>query len=181
MPPQVCPLTTPHKPTAKKQHFDIFYALTDEAAAVKGIPNFWLQCMVNHPLLGQLVEDGDHEALASLLDIRVEYNETYSSFKIIFTFGENDFFTNTELVKTYEVAPDLLDDKAPALTNGALHSCCNNISSYSPWLILYVCCFIQQWMAPRSTGSPRRTCAQRRSARRPRPAPVTRAARREDR
>ena len=74
--------------------------LLAEAAAVTGIPNFWLQCLVNHPLVGQLVEDEDHAALASLIDIKVEYNDLYSSFKIIFSFAENEFFTN-------KVAPHL--------------------------------------------------------------------------
>eukprot|EP00602_Paraphysomonas_sp_CaronLab_P006793 CAMPEP_0185017852 /NCGR_PEP_ID=MMETSP1103-20130426/728_1 /TAXON_ID=36769 /ORGANISM="Paraphysomonas bandaiensis, Strain Caron Lab Isolate" /LENGTH=367 /DNA_ID=CAMNT_0027547445 /DNA_START=58 /DNA_END=1161 /DNA_ORIENTATION=+ len=83
----------------------------------KGIPNFWLQCMSNHPLLSQLISEEDHPALACLVDIRCEYNEDYSGFKLRFSFIDNDFFTNTELVKSYTVSPDLLDDKAPALTS----------------------------------------------------------------
>ena len=39
----------------------------------------------------------------------------YDSFKIVFTFKENDYFTNTELKKEYIMDPDILDIDSPSL------------------------------------------------------------------
>jgi len=89
----------------------------EEEEKVVGIPGFWLQCLQNHPNVGDLITDEDVTALESLKDIKCEYNDDMSGFKLIFEFAENEYFTNKELSKSYTVSPDLLDEKAPALTN----------------------------------------------------------------
>lgn len=88
-----------------------------EGEEEKGIPGFWYQCISNHPAVGSLVTEHDLDALEFLSDISVEYTDDYSGFKLIFKFRENDFFSNTELTKSYKVSPDLLEEKAPALTS----------------------------------------------------------------
>ena len=114
----------------------IISAPESEGEKVVGIPGFWLQCLQNHPSIGDMIADEDTPALECLKDIRCEYNDDMSGFKLIFVFGENEFFANTvwfgirigtymmltnslicqELSKSYTVSPDLLDEKAPALT-----------------------------------------------------------------
>lgn len=87
---------------------------------VKGIPGFWLQCMANHPTVSSLLGEGDGPALEALTDVKLEYSEDYSGFKLSFHFAPNEFFTNEVLSKSYTVNPDLLDDTTPALTSGHL-------------------------------------------------------------
>lgn len=89
----------------------------EEPEKVVGIPSFWMQCLQNHPNIGELITDDDATALGALRDIKCEYNEDMSGFKLIFVFAENEYFSNKELTKSYTVSPDLLDEKAPALTN----------------------------------------------------------------
>jgi nucleosome assembly protein 1-like 1 len=88
----------------------------DEEADVKGIPGFWLQCLGAHHVTGELIAEEDVPALEALTAITCSYDETFTSFTLTFTFEENEFFTNTTLTKKYDVTPDLLDEKAPALT-----------------------------------------------------------------
>lgn len=59
----------------------------------------------------------DGPALESLTDIKLEYTDDYSGFKLSFHFAPNEYFTNEILSKSYTVSPDLLDDTAPALTS----------------------------------------------------------------
>lgn len=59
-----------------------------------GVPGFWLQCIRTHPTIGGLVAAEDCPALEALCDIQCEYNEDWTGFKLIFSFSENDFFTN---------------------------------------------------------------------------------------
>ncbi|KAJ2701304.1 histone chaperone [Coemansia sp. IMI 203386] len=73
----------------------------EEQKAVDGIPDFWMTALRNHPQLGELITDRDEEAIKFLRDIRLEYLEDNLGFKLVFEFAENQFFSNTELVKTY--------------------------------------------------------------------------------
>jgi nucleosome assembly protein 1-like 1 len=67
----------------------------------RGIPAFWFTAMSTHPLISEMIHDGDEEALKHLLDIKVEYLDGNPGFKLEFLFEENAFFTNKSLVKTY--------------------------------------------------------------------------------
>ena len=71
----------------------------EDKESEKGIPGFWYQCIANHPAIGSLLSDDDLGALEALTNISVEYNDSYSSFKLTFTFRENDYFTNKVFFK----------------------------------------------------------------------------------
>lgn len=65
-----------------------------------GIPEFWLSAMKNQVSLAELITDRDEVALKVLTDIRMEYLEK-PGFRLIFEFGENEFFSNKTITKTY--------------------------------------------------------------------------------
>ncbi|KAG0739756.1 hypothetical protein G6F64_011284 [Rhizopus arrhizus] len=67
---------------------------------VKGIPEFWLTLLKNHPQIVETITERDEEALKHLMDIRMSYIDK-PGFKLEFEFSENDFFTNKVLTKTY--------------------------------------------------------------------------------
>ncbi|KAJ8653863.1 hypothetical protein O0I10_010430 [Lichtheimia ornata] len=66
----------------------------------KGIPEFWLTALKNHPQIGESITDADEEALRHLVDIRMSYMDK-PGFKLEFEFAENDYFTDKVLSKTY--------------------------------------------------------------------------------
>lgn len=65
-----------------------------------GIPEFWLSAMKNQVSLAELITDRDEAALKVMTDIRMEYLEQ-PGFRLIFEFGENEFFSNKIITKTY--------------------------------------------------------------------------------
>lgn len=75
---------------------------TAPADGAKGIPEFWLTALKNHVALSELITEEDENALKALTDIKMTHLPgTESGFKLTFTFGENEHFTNKELTKTY--------------------------------------------------------------------------------
>jgi nucleosome assembly protein 1-like 1 len=76
-------------------------AKSDESSnAVSGIPEFWLSAMKNQVSLAEMITDRDEAALKYLTDVRMEYLDK-PGFRLIFEFGENEFFTNKTITKTY--------------------------------------------------------------------------------
>ncbi|KAJ7060148.1 nucleosome assembly protein [Mycena amicta] len=82
----------------------------DAATAPKGIPDFWLTALRNHPGLAELITERDAEALAFLKNITLAYLPKKDEegefagkpgFTITFHWDENPFFTNSTLTKTY--------------------------------------------------------------------------------
>ena len=73
---------------------------TKASENMSGIPEFWLSAMKNQISLAELITDRDEGALKHLTDIRMEYLDR-PGFRLIFEFGENDFFTNKTISKTY--------------------------------------------------------------------------------
>lgn len=69
-------------------------------ANIVGVPEFWLSAMKNQDNLAELITDRDELALKALTDIRMEYLDK-PGFRLIFEFGDNDFFTNKTVTKTY--------------------------------------------------------------------------------
>ncbi|KAI8331061.1 hypothetical protein BC941DRAFT_517837 [Chlamydoabsidia padenii] len=69
-------------------------------ADIKGIPEFWLTLLKNHPHLAETVTENDEQVLKHLMDIRMSYLDQ-PGFKLEFVFESNDFFTNDVLTKTY--------------------------------------------------------------------------------
>jgi len=89
-------------------------AQAQEESDIKGIPGFWFQALGNHPVTGDFMTEEDAPALGALDDIKIEYDETYTSFVLTFEFKENAFFTNTVLTKKYTLT-DILDESSPQL------------------------------------------------------------------
>jgi len=78
----------------------------DEKPA-KGIPEFWLTIFKNIEITQDMVQDHDEPVLATLNDVKVTFSDGQGDvpmgFKLHFMFGPNDFFTDTELTKEYEM------------------------------------------------------------------------------
>ncbi|TIA70710.1 hypothetical protein E3P91_02963 [Wallemia ichthyophaga] len=74
---------------------------------VKGIPQFWLTALQNHPGIADVINERDNEALERLVDIRLSYlpqpgsESQQAGFQLTFHFAENDYFSNSALTKTY--------------------------------------------------------------------------------
>jgi len=72
----------------------------ESAESMKGIPEFWLSAMKNNALLAETITERDEGALKFLTDIRLSYLKS-PGFRLHFAFSDNDFFTNSEITKTY--------------------------------------------------------------------------------
>ena len=72
--------------------------------AIKRLQNFWADCLVNHPSVGNLLDDDDMEIFGYLSDFRVEKEteDDKSTQKLIFDFQINPYFKNSRLVKIYK-------------------------------------------------------------------------------
>lgn len=80
----------------------------DSEAPVKGIPGFWLTIFKNVDMLQEMVQENDEPVLSSLTDVYVTFsggsNESSPmGFKLHFYFDPNEYFTNDELTKEYEM------------------------------------------------------------------------------
>ncbi|GAA5815616.1 hypothetical protein MFLAVUS_009128 [Mucor flavus] len=73
---------------------------TNDDKDIKGIPEFWLTLLKNHPQITETITDEDEDALKHLIDVRMSYMDQ-PGFKLEFEFSENDYFTNKVLSKTY--------------------------------------------------------------------------------
>jgi len=86
----------------------------DEKPA-KGVPEFWLTIFKNIEITQDMIQDHDEPALAALNDVKVTFSDgdgdSPMGFKLHFLFGPNDYFTDTELTKEYEMkcVPSELD------------------------------------------------------------------------
>ncbi len=69
--------------------------------AKEDFPNFWLNALSNHKIFKDFIAPSDEDALKSLIDIRYEKLSDGTSFKLIFEFDKNDFFTDSLLEKTF--------------------------------------------------------------------------------
>lgn len=94
---------------------------------IKKIPGFWSRAFMNHPVLTQLVDEQDEEVFKSLKEIRVDLvNKDVDTgeadvpkiktlnYAVHFTFDENDYFTDKEIVKSfYQVGEKILSQTVP--------------------------------------------------------------------
>ncbi|KCV68025.1 hypothetical protein H696_05493 [Fonticula alba] len=83
-----------------------------DPATAEGIPNFWAQVLNNHPILSDLINDEDAEALEFLTNITADYDAEKLFYSVTFHFSENPYFTNETLVRTYY----LTNDNSPSNT-----------------------------------------------------------------
>jgi len=87
----------------RKPHYE------KRAQVISQIPNFWATVFLNHPQMSAILCEDDEVALQSLTKVEVEEMEgdVKSGYKIIFHFGENPYFGNTELTREVNQAePD---------------------------------------------------------------------------
>lgn len=72
---------------------------------VKGIPNFWMTVFqnANESLLSGMFQAIDEAIFKSLEDITLSLPLQNTSFTLTFHFAPNDFFSNKELTKEYEM------------------------------------------------------------------------------
>jgi len=78
---------------------------TKRTALIEKIPNFWVTAFINHPQVSALLSEADEEVLQHLTKLEVqEFDDIKSGYKIIFTFAENEFFTNQTISKSFHVS-----------------------------------------------------------------------------
>ncbi|CAM9850567.1 unnamed protein product [Chrysoparadoxa australica] len=87
-----------------------------EEDTTPGIPHFWLQCLLRHEAMADIIEEKDVEALQYLEDVRCVEKETMLGFTLEFQFAENPFFTNAVLTKEYQTA-NIMDHGEPLLVS----------------------------------------------------------------
>ncbi|KAK8861509.1 hypothetical protein IAR55_002330 [Kwoniella newhampshirensis] len=77
--------------------------LQDLRPKVKGFKQFWLCVLYNHDAIGPYISSKiDQHALSFLEDIELTQDtDDYREFELIFTFGENPYFSNNSLSKKY--------------------------------------------------------------------------------
>ena len=83
------------KPTIKTEPVE-----DEDNTPMSGIPEFWLSAMKNELTLAGMITERDEAALKYLADIRMEYMDK-PGFRLVFEFGENEFFDNKTVTKTY--------------------------------------------------------------------------------
>lgn len=74
-------------------------AYEKRAKLLAGIPSFWKQVLVNHPLIGNCLDDNDEKLLEALTALDVTFVDENGGFKIELSFGDNAFFCNKTLFK----------------------------------------------------------------------------------
>lgn len=76
-------------------------------AVPQGVPGFWLRSLQNHMMLSEEIQKADLPVLAFLKDIK--YSSSLGpgkpGFQLAFVFGENPYFSNEVLTKTYLLDP----------------------------------------------------------------------------
>ncbi|ORX67078.1 hypothetical protein DL89DRAFT_269520 [Linderina pennispora] len=82
------------------------------------IPKFWLTCLEKHPIITSLVEMEDAEVISHLENIEIERSPANPiNYKVIFSFSENPYFTDKQLVKEF----DFSDKDNVHVTNHKIH------------------------------------------------------------
>lgn len=84
----------------KKDDKDSEEKTEPEQDDTRGIPDFWLVALKNLSAVAETITDRDDEVLSYLNDIQLSYLER-PGFALKFVFGDNPFFTNKVLTKTY--------------------------------------------------------------------------------
>ncbi|CAL8072252.1 unnamed protein product [Orchesella dallaii] len=70
---------------------------------VSGVPEFWLHVLRNVDRLSEMVHDADELVLKHLTDITMEVTNEPMGFKLLFHFSPNEYFSNSVLIKSYEM------------------------------------------------------------------------------
>lgn len=60
-----------------------------------GVYGFWFKAMINHAMIGRLIEEKDRPILMHLQDVQVKLHKGNGyGFDLLFTFEKNDYFNN---------------------------------------------------------------------------------------
>lgn len=71
------------------------------------ISKFWTNVFMKHPIVVQYLDYDDSEVIQSVKELIIERDErNLENYKIILTFSENPYFSNTELSKEFTVDAD---------------------------------------------------------------------------
>lgn len=92
--------------TQEELNSEEFQAPTPALAAPD---HFWLGLFDKAPLLTNLITDNDREILKSLINVELFVSESDESYKLEFTFKENEYFSNPKLI--LEVAANSESDE----------------------------------------------------------------------
>ncbi|KAF8819756.1 nucleosome assembly protein (nap) protein [Cardiosporidium cionae] len=78
---------------------------TSEKLPATSVSGFWLKAFMKHQLLKEKIEQSDECILEYLKDVRSEWvgSSKQESFRLIFVFAPNPYFSNAELTKQYNV------------------------------------------------------------------------------
>ena len=89
-----------------KKYAPLFKSRHDVVA--EGIPDFWLRALQNNMMIAEEIQEHDIPILRHLEDIKASTSlgEGRKGFQLAFCFGENAYFTNKMLTKTYLMDPD---------------------------------------------------------------------------
>ncbi len=79
------------------------------------IPEFWLKCFKNCDMIVPDLKEKDHDALKALKKIEYKPEEETDNFSLIFTFADNEFFTNDVLTKRFIIKDG---DESPEVSTG---------------------------------------------------------------
>ncbi len=76
-----------------------------------GVYGFWFKAMLNHSSISRLIQEKDRPILMNLQDVVCALHETGYGFDIIFKFEKNDYFSNTELKKSFTMSKQNVIEK----------------------------------------------------------------------
>merc|ERR1712018_793626 len=100
----------------------------DSETPAKGIPEFWLTIFKNVDMLQEMVQEHDEPVLAALTDVKVTFSDGSSEaspmgFKLHFYFEPNEYFTNGELTKKYEMKCEPSEDDPFSFDGPEIYRC----------------------------------------------------------
>ncbi|KAK2172499.1 hypothetical protein NP493_957g00015 [Ridgeia piscesae] len=80
-----------------------FYEKRNEL--IKRMPNFWVTAFVNHPQISAILDEEEEECLHHLTAVEVEeFEDIKSGYRIKLHFNENQYFSNSVLIKEFHLA-----------------------------------------------------------------------------
>jgi len=99
-------------------------AKLEEEKDVKGIPGFWLTIFRNVEMIAEMIQEADEPVLEHLKDIEVTFSEKQPmGFTLHFHFGENEYFTNKILTKSYELKCEPQEDDPFSFEGPEIYKC----------------------------------------------------------
>lgn len=76
-----------------------------------GVAGFWFRAMLNHSTVSKLIQEKDRPILMHLTDVECKLHAQGYGFDLNFKFEKNDYFTNTELKKSFTMSKQNVIEK----------------------------------------------------------------------